>query len=341
MEPLEAFSACSASTAGLVRPLLRASHRHHGLLLLSLDEVDGCDDLAFLIEQPAGKQGSQAVAPHTVPAGASALHRLGRKLTKAHMLRLGEHPYRLHAHLDNLEDWLQPTSSSAARVHSGILVSTTTHLDEHIDRGLFNIVVCTPGDLAGLQLHIRGERVPVQNLLPEDIDDEGLLALVIPGYTLQCIDPGTPAVPHSGAIRLAHGLSGCSLQWRLHPGYAINGASVAELMAKFDSAQAEAAAEAHRRRVAEYEALRPALPGLESYRLHVTDLSGHTTVILANPDWKVENLKWAVMQQMQDVLVDDQRLIYEGKQLADGQTLQSCSMTHDCTLHMVRRLKGD
>lgn len=38
------------------------------------------------------------------------------------------------------------------------------------------------------------------SLLPQGGDDDGrLLALVLPGYTLQCIDPRTPAIPHSGA----------------------------------------------------------------------------------------------------------------------------------------------
>lgn len=36
------------------------------------------------------------------------------------------------------------------------------------------------------------------SMLPER-DPERLLALVVPGFTLQCIDPRTRAVPHSGA----------------------------------------------------------------------------------------------------------------------------------------------
>lgn len=58
------------------------------------------------------------MAPHEAPAAAEALHRIARRLTKAHMLRLGEHPWRLHPHLDNPADWLHPSRGSAARVHS-------------------------------------------------------------------------------------------------------------------------------------------------------------------------------------------------------------------------------
>ena len=35
-------------------------------------------------------------------------------------------------------------------------------------------------------------------LLPPDAGPDSLYGLVIPGYTLQCLDPATKAVPHSG-----------------------------------------------------------------------------------------------------------------------------------------------
>ena len=59
------------------------------------------------------------VAPHTAPRAATALHKLARRLTKAHMLRLGEHLYQLHRHLDRLQDWLHPSrGGGGAPLHS-------------------------------------------------------------------------------------------------------------------------------------------------------------------------------------------------------------------------------
>ncbi len=92
--------------------------------------------------------------PSREPAVAQLLHRLARKLTKAHMHRLGEHSYTLHPHLDELSDWLHPGSGRPQ--HSRLLVSHSLFLEEHVDRGLFNIVFGSVADLATLQLIIDG-----------------------------------------------------------------------------------------------------------------------------------------------------------------------------------------
>lgn len=41
----------------------------------------------------------------------------------------------------------------------------------------------------------------VAGLLPSDADQDELFGLVIPGFTLQLLDPATEAVPHSGGWR--------------------------------------------------------------------------------------------------------------------------------------------
>ena len=150
------------------------------------------------------------MAPHTAPRAATALHKLARRLTKAHMLRLGEHPYQLHRHLDSLQDWLHPSrgGGGGAPLHSRcgwaaavaaavtvqrvrgaegvqrarsparrqpnatvllplgslphrcrrIMVSGAVYLGQHVDSGLFNIVVGTAADVAPIHLHLGGER---------------------------------------------------------------------------------------------------------------------------------------------------------------------------------------
>ena len=94
--------------------------------------------------------------------------------------------------------------------------SRSTALEEHVDTGLFNIVIGTLTDLAPLHFRL-GEAdaplTPLRELLrgrggggvgaQEPLGGSGsppLHALVIPGYTLKLLDDGgsTRAVPHAG-----------------------------------------------------------------------------------------------------------------------------------------------
>ena len=79
-------------------------------------------------------------------------------------------------------------------------------MGEHVDTGLFNVVIGRHSDLEPLHLRLGGEgttpQTPLSDLLPRAVGHDvhsALLALVIPGYTQQLLDPLTRAVPHSGA----------------------------------------------------------------------------------------------------------------------------------------------
>lgn len=79
------------------------------------------------------------------------------------------------------------------------------------------------------------------------------------------------------------------------------------------------------------------IPG--KIEVFVSTLTGKLIRIRTNPDETVEALKWRYMCR-EGTPPDQQRLIFAGKQLEDGRTLESYSIKDSCTLHMVLRLRG-
>ena len=76
------------------------------------------------------------------------------------------------------------------------------------------------------------------------------------------------------------------------------------------------------------------------WHLFVKDVTGKTMTIEAEPTSIVYELKYAV-QTRTGIPVDQQRLIYSGRQLQDAQSLCSHGLTKECTVHVVLRLSGD
>ncbi len=75
-------------------------------------------------------------------------------------------------------------------------------------------------------------------------------------------------------------------------------------------------------------------------QIFVKDLAGrHVTFDVMLSD-TVISLKEKI-QAMGGLAPDEQRIIFAGMQLEDGHTLEGYGIQRECTLHLVRRLRGD
>ena len=74
-------------------------------------------------------------------------------------------------------------------------------------------------------------------------------------------------------------------------------------------------------------------------QLFVKTLSGKTVSIECEPEDKLEDVK-AKIEEKEGVPVDQQRLIFAGKQLDGQKTLQECGINEGDSLSMVLRLRG-
>ena len=74
-------------------------------------------------------------------------------------------------------------------------------------------------------------------------------------------------------------------------------------------------------------------------QVFVKTLTGKDMTLEVEPTMMVEHLKKQITA-MEGIQESDQRLIYGGKQLEDGQTLQDYNVEPDSTIHLVLKLKG-
>lgn len=76
-----------------------------------------------------------------------------------------------------------------------------------------------------------------------------------------------------------------------------------------------------------------------SLRIFVKLLTGNTITLYANPECTIEYLKKKI-QKREGIPIDQQRLIFCGKQLEDMNTISNYSIEDSSTLHLTLRLKG-
>lgn len=74
-------------------------------------------------------------------------------------------------------------------------------------------------------------------------------------------------------------------------------------------------------------------------QIFVKTVNGKTIAVDVEPSDSVQSLKQTIFDR-EGIKVDEQRLIYAGKQLDDERTIDDYGIQKEATIHLVLRLRG-
>jgi ubiquitin C len=79
--------------------------------------------------------------------------------------------------------------------------------------------------------------------------------------------------------------------------------------------------------------------GPGNIQIFVKNFNGRTIALKVDYSYVVEDLK-TLIQEVDGIPIEQQRLIFAGQQLEDGKKMSDYGIRKECTLHLVLRLAG-
>jgi ubiquitin len=74
-------------------------------------------------------------------------------------------------------------------------------------------------------------------------------------------------------------------------------------------------------------------------QIFIKTLIGRTITLHVEPNYSIRNIK-EIIYNKESIPIDEQRLIFSGKQLMDDRTLSDYNVQKDSTFHLVLLLRG-